>query len=411
MALNYLWISFFVLAFIVAFFKLIFLGDTEIFKLIMDGMFDSAEMSVMKIALPLAGVMTFFMGLLNIGEKAGATRFLARITGPFFAKLFPEIPQNHPANGQMIMNFSSNMLGLDNAATPFGLKAMQSLQELNPSKDTASNAQIMFMVLHSAGPVIIPLSIMAQRAIYGAADASDVFIPCLIATYVATITGLFFVAFKQKINLFDPTILSWLGGISAGIGLLLWYFSSLPKDQIQVQSMILSNFLLFSIIISFLVGGHLKKVDIFGTFVEGAKGGFETSVKIIPYIVGMLVAISALRNSGVLTYIVDALKFCFETIGLNTAFTDALPTALMHPLSGGGSRAMMIDTMKTFGPDSFAGRLACVFQGSADTIFYILALYFGSVNIKNTRYTLIAGLLADLAGIITAILVSYLFFY
>lgn len=411
MALNYIWISFFILAFIVALFKLIFLGDTEIFKLIMDGMFDSAEMGVMKIALPLAGVMTFFMGLLNIGEKAGATRFLARLTGPFFSKLFPEIPKNHSANGQMIMNFSSNMLGLDNAATPFGLKAMQSLQELNPSKDTASNAQIMFMVLHSAGPVIIPLSIMAQRAIYGAADASDVFIPCLIATYVATITGLFFVAIKQKINLFDSTILSWLGGISLGIALLLWYFSSLPKDQIQVQSMILSNFLLFSIIISFLVGGYLKKVDIFGTFVEGAKGGFETSVKIIPYIVGMLVAISALRNSGVLTYIVDALKFCFETVGINTAFTDALPTALMHPLSGGGSRAMMIDTMKTFGPDSFAGRLACVFQGSADTIFYILALYFGSVNIKNTRYTLIAGLLADLAGIITAILVSYLFFY
>jgi spore maturation protein SpmA/spore maturation protein SpmB len=411
MALNYIWISFFILAFIVALFKLVFLGDTEIFKLIMDGMFDSAEMGVMKIALPLAGVMTFFMGLLNIGEKAGATRFLARLTGPFFSKLFPEIPKNHSANGQMIMNFSSNMLGLDNAATPFGLKAMQSLQELNPSKDTASNAQIMFMVLHSAGPVIIPLSIMAQRAIYGAADASDVFIPCLIATYVATITGLFFVAVKQKINLFDPTILSWLGGISAGIGLLLWYFSSLPKDQIQVQSMILSNFLLFSIIISFLIGGYLKKVDIFGTFVEGAKGGFETSVKIIPYIVGMLVAISALRNSGVLTYIVDAMKYCFEFIGINTAFTDALPTALMHPLSGGGSRAMMIDTMKTFGPDSFAGRLACVFQGSADTIFYILALYFGSVNIKNTRYTLVAGLLADLAGIITAILVSYLFFY
>lgn len=411
MALNYIWISFFVLAFIVALFKLIFLGDTEIFKLIMDGMFDSAEMSVMKIALPLAGVMTFFMGLLNIGEKAGATRFLARITGPFFAKLFPEIPKNHPANGQMIMNFSSNMLGLDNAATPFGLKAMQSLQELNTSKDTASNAQIMFMVLHSAGPVIIPLSIMAQRAIYSATDASDVFIPCLIATYVATITGLFFVAVKQKINLFDQTILSWLGGISLGIGLLLWYFSSLPKDQIQVQSMILSNFLLFSIIVSFLVGGHLKKVDIFGTFVEGAKGGFETSVKIIPYIVGMLVAISALRNSGVLTYIVDGLKYCFEMIGINTAFTDALPTALMHPLSGGGSRAMMIDTMKTFGPDSFAGRLACVFQGSADTIFYVLALYFGSVNIKNTRYTLWAGLLADLAGIITAIFVSYLFFY
>jgi spore maturation protein SpmA len=411
MALNYLWIIFFIIAFVVSLFKLIFLGDTEIFKLLVDGMFDSAEMAVMKIALPLAGVMTFFMGLLNVGEKAGATRFLARIIGPFFSKLFPEIPKNHPANGQMIMNFSSNMLGLDNAATPFGLKAMQSLQELNPSKDTASNAQIMFMVLHSAGPVLIPLSIMAQRAIYGAADASDVFIPCLIATYVATITGLIFVAFKQKINLFDKTIFSWLACITAGILLLLWYLSSLPKDQIQVFSKVFSNLLLFSIVAAFLVGGFVKKVDVFGSFIEGAKGGFETSVKIIPYLVGMLVAISCLRNSGALTYVVDAMKFGFMAFGVDTAFTDALPTALMHPLSGGGSRAMMIDTMKTFGADSFAGRLACVFQGSADTILYVLALYFGSVNIKNTRYTLWAGLIADLAGIITAILLSYLFFY
>jgi spore maturation protein SpmA/spore maturation protein SpmB len=411
MALNYLWIAFFIVAFIVALFKLIFLGDTEIFKLLMDGMFDSAEMAVMKIALPLAGVMTFFMGLLNIGEKAGATRFLARITNSFFQKLFPEIPKNHPANGQMIMNFSSNMLGLDNAATPFGLKAMQSLQDLNPSKETASNAQIMFMVLHSAGPVLIPLSIMAQRSIYGAADASDVFIPCLIATYVATVTGLVFVAIKQNINLLDKTIVTWLGGISMAIGLLLWYFSSLPKASIETQSKVLSNFILFAIIVSFLSVALRKKIDVFGTFIEGAKGGFETSVKIIPYLVGMLVAISALRNSGVLTYIVDAMKIGITAIGLNTDFTDALPTALMHPLSGGGSRAMMIDTMKTFGPDSFAGRLSCVFQGSADTILYILALYFGSVNIKNTRYTLWAGLLADLAGIVTAILVSYLFFH
>jgi spore maturation protein SpmA/spore maturation protein SpmB len=410
MALNYLWIIFFIIAFAVALFKLIVFGDTEIFKLIVDGMFDSAEMAVMKIALPLAGVMTFFMGLLNIGEKAGATRFLARIIGPFFAKLFPDIPKNHPANGQMIMNFSSSMLGLDNAATPFGLKAMQTLQELNPSKDTASDAQIMFMVLHSAGPVLIPLSIMAQRAIYGAADASDVFIPCLIATYVASVTGLIFVAFKQKINLFDATILKWLGGITGAIAILLWYLSSLPKDQIQVFSKVFSNLLLFSIVGAFILGGYLKKVDVFGSFIEGAKGGFETSVKIIPYLVGMLVAISCLRNSGALNYVVDAMKFGFTALGLDTAFTDALPTALMHPLSGGGSRAMMIDTMKTFGADSFAGRLACVFQGSADTIFYVLALYFGSVNIKNTRYTLWAGLLADLAGIITAIFISYLFF-
>lgn len=411
MALNYLWIAFFIVAFVVALIKLIFTGDTEIFKLIIDGMFDSSEVAVMKIALPLAGVMTFFMGLLNIGERAGAINFLARLVGPFFNRLFPEIPKNHPANGQMIMNFSANMLGLDNAATPFGLKAMQSLQELNPSKDVASNAQIMFMVLHSAGPVLIPLSIMAQRSIYGAADASDIFIPCLIATYVATVTGLLFVAIRQKINLFDKVIISWLGGISLFIGLVLWYFSSIPKEQIEVVSKVASNFILFTFIISFLLGAVRKKVDVFSAFIEGAKGGFETSVKIIPYLVAMLVAIGALRNSGALTWVVDGMKFVFSLTGMNTDFTDALPTALMHPLSGGGSRAMMIDTMKTFGADSFAGRLSCVFQGSSDTIFYVLALYFGSVNIKNTRYTLWAGLTADLVSVITSIWVSYIFFH
>lgn len=411
MALNFLWIAFFVVAFVVALFKLIVLGDTEIFKLIIDGMFDSSETAVMKIALPLAGVMTFFMGLLNIGEKAGAINFLARITGPFFSRLFPEIPANHPANGQMIMNFSANMLGLDNAATPFGLKAMQSLQELNPNKAVASNAQIMFLVLHSAGPVLIPLSIMAQRAIYGAVDASDIFIPCLIATYVATLTGLLFVAFKQKINLLDPVILSWLGGITAFIGVVLWYFSSIPKEEIEKISKVVSNLILFTFIVSFLLGALRKKVDVFDVFIEGAKGGFETSVRIIPYLVAMLVGISALRNSGALNMVVDGMKYLVALAGMNTDFTDALPTALMHPLSGGGSRAMMIDTMKTFGPDSFAGRLSCVFQGSADTIFYVIALYFGSVNIKQTRYTLWAGLTADLAGIITAVWVSYLFFH
>lgn len=411
MALNYLWIAFFIVAFVVALIKLIFTGDTEIFKLIIDGMFDSSEVAVMKIALPLAGVMTFFMGLLNIGERAGAINFLARLVGPFFNRLFPEIPKNHPANGQMIMNFSANMLGLDNAATPFGLKAMQSLQELNPSKDVASNAQIMFMVLHSAGPVLIPLSIMAQRSIYGAADASDIFIPCLIATYVATVTGLLFVAIRQKINLFDKVIISWLGGISLFIGLVLWYFSNIPKEQIEVVSKVASNLILFTFIISFLLGAVRKKVDVFSAFIEGAKGGFETSVKIIPYLVAMLVAIGALRNSGALTWVVDGMKFVFSLTGMNTDFTDALPTALMHPLSGGGSRAMMIDTMKTFGADSFAGRLSCVFQGSSDTIFYVLALYFGSVNIRNTRYTLWAGLTADLVSVITAIWVSYIFFH
>jgi spore maturation protein SpmA len=413
--LSAMWVLFFVAAFITAIIKWLnpdipIEQKNEIFKVIVDGMFDSAETAVMKIALPLAGVMTFFMGLLAVGEKAGAIGFLSRIIGPFFSRLFPEVPPNHPASGQMIMNFSANMLGLDNAATPFGLKAMQSLQELNPQKEVASNAQIMFLVLHSAGPVLIPLSIMAQRSIYKAEDPSDIFIPCLIATYFATLTGLVFVAIKQGINLFDKIILSWLGGITAFIGFSLWYFSSLPQEEVTAQSKIISNVILYGFVLAFILGAVWKKVDIFDAFIEGAKGGFETSVKIIPYLVAMLVAISCLRNAGTLDMIVGVIKQGVEILGMNTAFTDALPTALMHPLSGGGSRAMMISTMQTMGPDSFAGRLSCVFQGSADTIFYVLALYFGSVGIKQTRYTLWAGLTADLVGIIVAIWVSYIFF-
>lgn len=411
MALNYLWIAFFIIAFLIALVKLIFFGDTEIFKLLIDGMFDSAETAVMKIALPLAGVMTFFLGILNIGEKAGAIGFLARLVGPFFNRLFPEVPKNHPAHGDMIMNFSANMLGLDNAATPFGLKAMQRLQELNPDKDTASNAQIMFLTLHSAGPVLIPLSIMAQRAIYGAADPSDIFIPCLIATYVATVTGLLIVAFRQKLNLFNATVLGWLGGLTLAIAALLGYLSTLPKADIETFSKVFSNLVLFGFVLAFILGAVRKKVDVFSAFIEGAKGGFETSVKIIPYLVGMLVAIGVFRNSGALGYVVDGIRWGFSFFPVNTDFIDALPTALMHPLSGSGSRAMMIDAMKTYGPDSFTGRLACVFQGSADTILYVIALYFGSVGVKKTRYTLWAGLLADLAGITTGILVAYLFFH
>lgn len=411
MALNYLWILFFVVAFLIALVKLIFFGDTEIFKLLIDGMFDSAETAVMKIALPLAGVMTFFLGILNIGEKAGAIGFLARLVGPFFNRLFPEVPKNHPAHGDMIMNFSANMLGLDNAATPFGLKAMQRLQELNPDKDTASNAQIMFLTLHSAGPVLIPLSIMAQRAIYGAADPSDIFIPCLIATYVATVTGLLLVALRQKLNLFNATVLGWLGGLTLAIAALLGYLSTLPKEGIETFSKVFSNLVLFGFVLLFILGAGRKKVDVFSAFIEGAKGGFETSVKIIPYLVGMLVAIGVFRNSGALGYVVEGIRWVFSFFPINTDFIDALPTALMHPLSGSGSRAMMIDAMKTYGPDSFVGRLACVFQGSADTILYVIALYFGSVGVKKTRYTLWAGLLADLAGITTGILVAYLFFH
>ena len=413
--LSAMWVLFFVAAFITAIIKWLNPAipveqKNEIFKVIVDGMFDSAEIAVMKIALPLAGVMTFFMGLLAIGEKAGAIGFLARLVGPFFNKLFPEVPANHPASGHMIMNFSANMLGLDNAATPFGLKAMQSLQELNPQKEVASNAQIMFLVLHSAGPVLIPLSIMAQRSIYKAADPSDIFIPCLIATYFATLTGLIFVAIKQKINLFDKIILLWLGGITAFIGFALWYFSNLPQEEVSVQSKIISNVILYGFVLAFILGAVWKKVDIFDAFIEGAKGGFETSIKIIPYLVAMLVAISCLRNAGTLDMIVGVIRMGVEFVGLDTAFVDALPTALMHPLSGGGSRAMMISTMQASGPDSFAGRLSCVFQGSSDTIFYVLALYFGSVGIKQTRYTLWAGLTADLVSIITAIWVSYIFF-
>ncbi|MEI7584738.1 nucleoside recognition domain-containing protein [Runella sp.] len=411
MALNYIWVAFFVVAFVVALLKLIFLGDTEIFKLIVEGMFDSAKVSVMDIALPLAGVMTFFLGLLNVGEKAGAINFMARIIGPFFHKLFPEVPQNHPANGQMIMNFSANMLGLDNAATPFGLKAMQSLQELNPSKDTASNAQIMFLVLHTSGLTIIPLSIMAQRAILGAKDPSDIFIPCLIGTYVTTLISILIVGTYQRINLFNRIVIGWLGGVTLAIALLLWYLSGLSKEGLETFSKITGSLILMLIVVSFLVGALVRKVNIFDTFIEGAKVGFETSVKIIPYLVGMLVAISAFRNAGAMGYLIDGFKWMISLMGVNTDFTDALPVALMRPLSGSGARALMIDSMKQFGPDSFIGRLVCIFQGSTDTTFYIVALYFGSVGIKNTRYAIVAGLIADFVGVIAGILLGYLFFH
>jgi len=412
MALNYLWIAFFLIAFVVALIRLIFFGDTEIFKLIVDGTFDSAKIAVMDIALPLVGIMTLWLGIMNIGEKAGAINFLSRIIGPFFSRIFPEVPKNNPATGHMVMNFSANLLGLDNAATPFGLKAMQSLQEINPDKETASNAQIMFLVLHTSGLTLIPLSIMAQRAILGAADPSDIFIPCMIATYVATVVGMIAVAIKQRINLFNAVVVSWLGGITLFIAAVIFYFTNyLNKEQIEMVSKVSSNFILFFIIIAFILGAMRKKVNVYDAFIEGAKGGFTTCITIIPYLVGMLVAIGVLRNSGVLGYIVDGFTWCFVHMGVNTDFTPALPTALIKPLSGSGAKAMMVDTMKTYGPDSFVGRLSCVFNGSADTTFYIVALYFGSVGIKRTRYAVPLGLLADLAGIIAAVLVSYLFFH
>lgn len=412
MALTFIWTGFFLVGFVAALAQWVFLGDMEIFKRIVDGTFEAARVAVMEIALPLAGVMTLWLGIMNIGEKAGAVTWLARLIAPFFTRIFPEVPKDHPATGHMVMNFSANLLGLDNAATPFGLKAMESLQTLNPSQDEASNAQIMFLVLHTSGLTLIPLSIMAQRAVLGAADPSDIFIPCLIATYVATVVGMVAVAIKQRINLFDRVVLTWLGGISVGIAGMVWYFSQcLTRPEIEMVSKLASNLILFSIIAVFIVAGLRKRIDVYDVFIEGAKGGIDISLKIIPYIVGMLVAISVLRNSGILGFVVSGFNWLFTQFGLNTDFTPALPTALMKPVSGSGSRAMMIDAMKTYGVDSFVGRLACIFQGSADTTFYIVALYFGSVGIKHTRYSIPYGLLADLAGIIAAILVAYLFFH
>ncbi len=411
MALNYIWVAFFLVAFFVALVKLIVFGDTDIFRIIVEGLFDSSKVAVMDIALPLAGVMTFFLGLLNVGEKAGAINLIARVIGPFFNKLFPEVPANHPANGQMIMNFSANMLGLDNAATPFGLRAMQSLQELNPKPDTASNAQIMFLVLHTSGLTIIPLSIMAQRAILGATNPSDIFIPCVIGTYVTTVAALLSVAIKQRINLINPTVLGWLGGITGMIVLALWYLSGKPKEDVEIISKVAGNLILLVIIVAFLGGALYRKVPVFETFIEGAKGGFETSVRIIPYLVGMLVAIGAFRNAGAMDFLVDGLTYLIGLTGVNTDFTDALPVALMKPLSGSGARALMIDAMKEYGPDSFVGRLVCIFQGSADTTFYIVALYFGSVGIRNTRYAIQYGLFADFVGVLAGIALGYFFFH
>jgi len=411
MALNYVFVGFFGIALLIAFFQVVITGNTQAFQAIVDAMLAMSKTAVMDIALPLTGIMTFFLGILNVGEKAGIIGGLARLIGPFFHKLFPEVPKDHPANGQMIMNFSANMLGLDNAATPFGLKAMQSLQELNPSRDTASNAQIMFLVLHTSGLCIIPLTIIAQRAILGAANPSDIFIPCVVGTYVTTVVSMIITALWQKINLWNRTFLLGVGGATAAIALFLWYLSGLSKDQIEAISVVSGNALILSIVAGFLLWGMYKKVNVFNEFIEGAKGGFTTAVTIIPYLVGLLVAIAAFRACGAMDYFVDALRYLISLTGLNTEFSDALPVALMRPLSGSGSRALMIEAMTTHGPDSFVGRLSCIFQGSADTTFYIVALYFGSVGIKNTRYAIVAGLLADLIGVVTAVFLAYLFFH
>ena len=374
-----------------------------------DGIIETCWTAV-NISLKLIGIMALFMGFMNIAERAGGIRVLSRIIGPFFSKLFPELPKGHPAMGHMMMNFSANLLNLDNAATPFGLKAMESLQELNPNKAVASNAQIMFLALHASGLTLIPVTIIAWRSGLGAQNATDIFIPCMIATFVATLAALIIVSVKQKINLLQPVILSWLGGLSLLIALLVMYVHQLQASEAQRFSSILSNGIILFIFVAIVIGGVYKRIDVFDAFAEGAKGGFETAVKIIPYIVGMLVAISMLRTSGVFDVVINGMKGLFAAMGTDTRFVDGLPTALIKPMSGSGARGMMIDTMKTFGADSFAGRLACILQGSSDTTFYVIAVYFGSVAIKNTRYAVTAMLLADLAGIIASILLCYLFF-
>ena len=411
MALNYIWSGFFLVGFLAAMAQWLFLGDTEIFKRIIDGTFSSAKMAVMDIALPLAGVMTLWLGIMNVGEKVGAINLFARIIAPFFSRIFPEVPRDHPANGHMVMNFSANILGLDNAATPFGLKAMESLQTLNPRKDEASDAQIMFLVIQTSGLTVIPLAIMAQRAILGAANPADIFIPTLIATFCSTLTGIVAVSLRQGINLLHPVVFGWIGGLTAIVAGIVFYLTNfLAKSEIELVSVVAANLILFSIIAAFMVAALVQRVNVFESFIEGAKGGIETSLKIIPYLVGMLVAISVVRNSGILGMIVNAFAWVFTQLGLPTDFGGALPTALMKPLSGSGSRAMMIDAMTTYGVDSFVGRLASILQGAADTTFYIVALYFGSVGIRKTRYAIGYGLIADLAGVIAAIFVAYLFF-
>lgn len=362
------------------------------------------------LCIGLIGIMALFMGFMSIAEKAGGIRFLSRIIGPFFSKIFPDVPKEHPAHGHMMMNFSANLLGLDNAATPFGIKAMESLQEINPDKQRASNAQIMFLCLHASGLTLIPVSIIALRAGAGARNATDIFIPCMIATFAATMAALIIVSLRQRINLLQPVILAWVLSLSGIIAAFVWYLTKLDKTSLEFFSGSFGNGLLLLILFLIVLGGLYKKIDIFSAFIDGAKGGFETAVKIIPYLVGMLVAISMLRTSGTFDYLNDGVKNMFAALGTDTRFVDGLPTALVKPFSGGAARGMMADTMTAYGADSFAGRLSCVLQGSSDTTFYVIAVYFGAVGVKNTRYTIGSMLLADLVGIITSIFLAYLFF-
>ena len=410
MALNYIWIFFFLAAFVIGVARLIFMGDTEVFPEMVNASFDMAKTGF-EISLGLTGVLTLWMGIMKIGEKGGIVAIFSKVIGPFFNKLFPELGRKHPAYGSIMMNIAANMLNLDNAATPMGLKAMNEMQETNPDKKTASNAQIMFLVLNTSGLTLLPISIMVYRAQLGAVNPSDIFIPILLATYFSTLAGLIAVAIYQKINLLNKIVLAYLGGLTLIIFGIIWYFSTLEKDAITQISNVISNFILFSVIVVFILMALFKKVNVYEAFIDGAKDGFKTAVKIIPYLVAILVAIGVFRASGAMDWFVEGFTWSFEKLGINTDFTPALPTALMKPLSGSGARGMMVDAMTSYGADSFVGRVASTVQGATDTTFYILAVYFGAVGIKNTRYAVVCGLIADLAGIIASILMAYLFFH
>jgi len=410
MVLNYLWIAFFIIAFIIGLIKLIFFGDVEIFPELVASTFDNAKLGF-EISLWLTGVMTLWLGIMKVGENGGVIRVLARVVGPLFNKLFPDIPKDHPASGSILMNLAANMLGLDNAATPLGLKAMTQLQELNPKKDTASNSMIMFLVLNTSGLTLIPISIMVYRSQMGAADPSDIFLPILLATFFSTMAGIISVSLYQKLNLLNKTVLAYLGGFSLLVATIIWYFSIIPQEQINVISSVASNIILFTIIVSFVGLAAYRKVNVYESFIDGAKDGFKIAIKIIPYLVAILVAVGVFRTSGAMGFLVDGIGWVFSSHGVNTDFVPALPTAFMKPLSGGGARGMMVDAMNTYGVDSFVGRLASTFQGSTDTTFYVLAVYFGSVGIKKTRYAVTCGLIADFAGIVAAIFIAYLFFH
>ncbi|MEO5599340.1 MAG: nucleoside recognition domain-containing protein [Cyclobacteriaceae bacterium] len=410
MILNYIWVGFFLIAFVVALIKLIVFNDLEVFPKMLQSTFDMAKTGF-EISIGLAGVMSLWLGLMKIGEKGGMIPILSRFVGPFFSRLFPEIPKNHPATGSIMMNFSANILGLDNAATPLGLKAMSELQEINPDKDTASNAQIMFLVLNASGLTIIPISIMADRALLGSVNPTSIFIPTLIATFCSTFVGLLYVCIRQKIKLHDPVLMGYILGMMAFIGAMIWYFSSLSPEQVQQQSSVFTGVIIFSIIIAFILLGLRRRIPIFETFIEGAKEGFAISIKIIPFLVGVLVGIGVFRASGVLTYMEEGIAWGLMAMGINTDFVPAIPVALLKPLSGQGARSMMIEVSKVHGVDSFVGNMAAIFRGCAETTLYVLALYFGSVNVRNTRYAVTGGLIADAAGVAGGIFVGYLFFH